>query len=119
MPATSSAPDSSQSPPGFMIVPGNPRLPLQPGQRGFPSQDYLTWPPLAAQAQQRRIHLLRLQREVQLFGAGVGGARYHQRRSAEAAGEVDRRVLDVLIGVVPWHRSEEHTSELQSPCNLV
>src|SRR5256885_8398810 len=25
----------------------------------------------------------------------------------------------ICVGVSPWHRSEEHTSELQSPCNLV
>src|SRR5688500_19305446 len=35
---------------------------------------------------------------------------------AEVAGEVDQRLL---LGKRPQHRSEEHTSELQSPCNLV
>src|SRR5688500_7868889 len=44
-----------------------------------------------------------------------------RNRSFRSAGERRQGSAKTLVGekVVGWQRSEEHTSELQSPCNLV
>src|SRR5256885_4803152 len=44
--------------------------------------------------------------------------RRHGRHAAHGAG-AGRRAAEHLRGLLPAGRSEEHTSELQSPCNLV
>src|SRR2546426_4515374 len=48
-----------------------------------------------------------------LFRSAVGVGELAQRVDGEA------RVPAVEPGIARLHRSEEHTSELQSPCNLV
>src|SRR2546426_8632015 len=47
---------------------------------------------------------------------GGGPADARNRGAARAAGDV---LVFVDADVLAHHRSEEHTSELQSPCNLV
>src|SRR2546426_3061242 len=52
----------------------------------------------------------------------VGGADHRIRNDLdELGGEARNRLIggEPLRRVRPDHRSEEHTSELQSPCNLV
>src|SRR2546426_5451936 len=50
-------------------------------------------------------------------GSGGGGTGLHAEQHYEYHGEI--RPGDVLTPTVKPGRSEEHTSELQSPCNLV
>src|SRR5256885_7502943 len=50
-----------------------------------------------------------------LFRSDAGGLRGH----AALCRDVDRRQQQYLEPPFDEHRSEEHTSELQSPCNLV
>src|SRR5256885_13319795 len=45
---------------------------------------------------------------------GVGAAGLDEGRIQQREHVVDRALREVVV-----HRSEEHTSELQSPCNLV
>src|SRR5256885_6411628 len=70
-----------------------------------------------------------------LFRSRVVDARDHSPVEGHLVGELDERLLEVLPAAVVLHvlaieirnqgdgrrqlRSEEHTSELQSPCNLV
>src|SRR2546426_6563378 len=55
------------------------------------------------------------ERELALGGGDrVGAKRVHARRAVEHDRDGLRR-----LGAHPARRSEEHTSELQSPCNLV
>src|SRR5205807_4219137 len=52
-------------------------------------------------------------------GVGAGGEGEAGREGAVRAAEVDQHVVAAAVGHHQVGRSEEHTSELQSPCNLV
>src|SRR5688500_20370656 len=43
----------------------------------------------------------------------------HRLQTRAAAVGFQPHFIDMLFGMLRRHRSEEHTSELQSPCNLV
>src|SRR5256885_11776526 len=63
-----------------------------------------------------RSHLLRIAREHGCDGIHPGyGFLSENAGFAQACADAGLR----FIGPAPEHRSEEHTSELQSPCNLV
>src|SRR3989454_5250701 len=52
-----------------------------------------------------------------LEGVGIDGAAVIAKRCTREGGRIERTVYERILAHVP--RSEEHTSELQSPCNLV
>src|SRR2546426_2228597 len=61
-----------------------------------------------------------LEQFVDVFGVYIEHAvqlRSQRRRRGQCVPQVDHRL--VQVGAILADRSEEHTSELQSPCNLV
>src|SRR2546426_9263029 len=58
-------------------------------------------------------------RDIYRYARSLAGAARTALAREKLAGRVDGRLLDAVLGSRPSTRSEEHTSELQSPCNLV
>src|SRR5256885_12150747 len=57
--------------------------------------------------------------QVELFAFGAVVAQHVADRAAAVDQHGHRQVVDLIAAADPLGRSEEHTSELQSPCNLV
>src|SRR5256885_13033745 len=52
-------------------------------------------------------------------GSATAGSPASESRPASRPSTIGSSSAGISIGRVLWSRSEEHTSELQSPCNLV
>src|SRR2546426_7326215 len=64
---------------------------------------------------------LRFERlRVPVWNPAEAASALRSRKTERAAKEKPTPISQFFLApAAPWHRSEEHTSELQSPCNLV